>query len=216
MQILVSGKQLDVGDALRTHVEERLQSGVAKYFSNSLDAHVVFSREGQGYRADCSVHVGQGIHAQARAEAADIYQAFDQASDRLEKRLRRNKRRLRSHHGKERPAPDGYSAQNYVLQAEPEVEEAPEEFQAVIVAEHTTDIHRRSVGEAVMQLDLAEHPVLIFRNSGNGHLNVVYRRPDGHIGWIDLVADTTRSTAYNAADNAAGNSDAGERDAGAE
>ena len=103
MQILVSGKQLDVGDALRTHVEERLQSGVAKYFSNSLDAHVVFSREGQGYRADCSVHVGQGIHAQARAEAADIYQAFDQASDRLEKRLRRNKRRLRSHHGKERP-----------------------------------------------------------------------------------------------------------------
>jgi ribosomal subunit interface protein len=197
-------------------VEERLQSGVAKYFSNSLDAHVVFSREGQGYRADCSVHVGQGIHAQARAEAADIYQAFDQASDRLEKRLRRNKRRLRSHHGKERPAPDGYSAQNYVLQAEPEVEEAPEEFQAVIVAEHTTDIHRRSVGEAVMQLDLAEHPVLMFRNSGNGHLNVVYRRPDGHIGWIDLVADTTSSTADNVADSAAGNSDAGERDAGAE
>ncbi len=216
MQILVSGKQLDVGDALRTHVDERLQSGVAKYFSNSLDAYVVFSREGQGYRADCSVHVGQGIHAQARAEAADIYQAFDHALERLEKRLRRNKRRLRGHHGNERPAPDGYMAQNYVLRAEPEEEEAPEEFQPVIVAEHTTDIHRRSVGEAVMQLDLAEQPVLMFRNAGNGHLNVVYRRPDGHIGWIDLVAETTSNTADKAADGIAGNSDAGERDAGAE
>ncbi|MFP6748378.1 MAG: ribosome-associated translation inhibitor RaiA [Alphaproteobacteria bacterium] len=203
MQILVSGKQLDVGDALRSHVDERLQNGVAKYFANSLDAHVVFSREGQGYRVDCSVHVGQGIHAQAHADAGDIYQAFDQASGRLEKRLRRYKRRLRGHHGRERPAADKFMAQNYVLESEPEADEAPEEFQAVIVAEHTTEIHRRSVGEAVMQLELAEQPVLMFRNVGNGHLNVVYRRPDGHIGWIDLVADTS------------GNSSAGARDAGA-
>ncbi len=190
MQILVSGKQLDVGEALRSHVDDRLQTGVTKYFPNTMDAHVVFSREGQGYRADCSVHVGHGIQAQARAEAGDIYQAFDQASERLEKRLRRYKRRLRDHHGNDRPAPDGLSAQNYVLAPEPEMEEAPEEFQPVIVAEHTSDIHRRSVGEAVMQLELAEQPILMFRNSGNGHLNVVYRRPDGHIGWIDLLADT--------------------------
>ncbi|MDP6832300.1 MAG: ribosome-associated translation inhibitor RaiA [Alphaproteobacteria bacterium] len=189
MQILVSGKQLDVGDALRSHVDERLQSGVAKYFAKPMDAHVVFSKEGQGFRADCSVHVGQGMHAQARAEAGDIYQAFDQASDRLEKRLRRYKRRLRDHHGHDRPAPDDYMAQSYVLAPESETDEVPEEFQPVIVAEHTSDIHRRSVGEAVTQLDLAELPVLMFRNSGNGHLNVVYRRPDGHIGWIDLVAD---------------------------
>ncbi len=199
MQILVSGKQLDVGDALRSHVDERLQNGVAKYFANSLDAHVVFSREG----VDCSVHVGQGIHAQAHADASEIYQAFDQASERLEKRLRRYKRRLRDHHGRERPVPDDYVAQNYVLESESEVDEAPEEFQPVIVAEHTTDIHRRSVGEAVMQLELAEQPILMFRNSGNGHLNVVYRRADGHIGWVDLVADS------------AGNSDAGTQDAGA-
>ncbi len=190
MQILVSGKQLDVGEALRSHVDDRLQSGVAKYFSNSMDAHVVFSREGQGFRVDCSVHVGQGIHAQARADADDIYQAFDHASDRLEKRLRRYKRRLRGHHGGERPAPDEFSAQSYVVEVEPEEEEAPEEFQPVIVAEHTSDIHRRTVGEAVMQLDLSEQPVLLFRNAGNGHLNVVYRRPDGHIGWIDLIADS--------------------------
>lgn len=207
MKILVSGKQLDVGDALRGHVDERLQNGVGKYFANSLDAHVVFSREGQGYRVDCSVHVGHGIHAQSHADAGDIYQAFDQASGRLEKRLRRYKRRLRGHHGGERPATDEYAdeymAQNYVLEAESEEDEAPEEFQAVIVAEHTSEIHRRSVGEAVMQLELAEQPVLMFRNVGNGRLNVVYRRPDGHIGWIDLVADTS------------GNSGAGARDAGA-
>ena len=189
MQILVSGKQLDVGDALRSHVDERLQSGVAKYFSNILDAHVVFSKEGAGYRADCAVHVGQGMNAQASAEAAEIYQAFDQAAERLEKRLRRYKRRLRDHHGHDRPAPDSFTAQNYVLAPESEMEEAPEEFQPVIVAEHSAEIHRRSVGEAVMQMDLAELPVLMFRNSGNGHLNVVYRRPDGHIGWIGLVAD---------------------------
>ncbi|MDA1100947.1 MAG: ribosome-associated translation inhibitor RaiA [Proteobacteria bacterium] len=189
MQILVSGKQLDVGDALRSHVDERLQNGVTKYFADTMDAHVVFSREGQGYRADCSVHVGHGIQAQASAEAADIYQAFDQAAERLEKRLRRYKRRLRDHHGNERPDRDQLSAQNYVLAQEPEAEEAPQEFLPVIVAEYTSDIHRRSVGEAVMQLELAEQPILMFRNSGNGHLNVVYRRPDGHIGWIDLVAD---------------------------
>jgi ribosomal subunit interface protein len=192
MQILVSGKQLDVGEALRSHVDERLQNGVAKYFSNTLDAHVVFSKEGHGYRADCSVHVGQGMSAQARAEAGDIYQAFDQAAERLEKRLRRYKRRLRDHHGHDHPAPDSFTAQSYVLAPEPELEEAPEEFQPVIVAEHSAEIHRRSVGEAVMQMDLAELPVLMFRNSGNGHLNVVYRRPDGHIGWIDLVAEGDR------------------------
>ncbi|MBT4489796.1 MAG: ribosome-associated translation inhibitor RaiA [Rhodospirillaceae bacterium] len=212
MQILVSGKQLDVGDALRSHVDERLQNGVAKYFSNPLDARVVFSREGQGYRADCSVHVGQGIHAQARAEAADIYQAFDHASERLEKRLRRYKRRLRDHHGGERPERDGYMAQSYVLESESEADEVPEEFQPVIVAEHTTDIHRRTVGQAVMQLDLAEQPVLMFRNSGNGHLNVVYRRPDGHIGWIDLVADASGNSD---AGNDAGNNDVSNSDDGA-
>ena len=124
---------------------------------------MVFGKEGQGYRADCSVHVGHGIQAHAKAGAGDIYQAFDQAA--------------------ERPLPERFSAQHYTL-----ADEAPEKFQPVIVAEHTSDIHRRSVGEAVMQLDLAELPVLTFRNGGNGNLNVVYRRPGNHIGWIDPVA----------------------------
>ncbi|MDP6815074.1 MAG: ribosome-associated translation inhibitor RaiA [Alphaproteobacteria bacterium] len=189
MQILVSGKQIDVGEALRGHVEERLQNGIAKYFTNPIDAHVVFSREGQGYRVDCSVHVGHGIHAQSHASAAEIYAVFDQAADRLDKRLRRYKRRLRGHHGRERPAAEQLRAQSYILAPEPEHEEASAEFQPVIVAETTSDIHSRTVGEAVMQMDLADLPVLMFRNRGNGHLNVVYRRPDRHIGWIDLVAE---------------------------
>jgi hypothetical protein len=132
--------------------------------------------------------VGHVNQAQAKAGAGDIYQAFDQAAERLEKRLRRYKCRLRGHHGNEWLLPDRLSTQIYILA--PKADEAPEKFQPVIVAEHTSYIHRRSVGEAVMQLDLAELPVLTFRNSGNGNLNVVYRRPGNHISWINLVADS--------------------------
>lgn len=188
MQIQVSGKQIDVGEALRSHVEERLASAIGKYFADPIDANVVFSREGNGYRVDCSVHVGHGVHAQARAEASEIYAGFDGAADRLEKRLRRYKRRLRNHRERERSR-DQWQAQSYVLAPEePEFEEElGEEFQPVVVAESSSEIHSRTVGEAVMEMDLADLPVVLFRNAGNGHLNAVYRRPDGHIGWIDLV-----------------------------
>lgn len=186
MKIQITGKHIDVGDALRTHVGERLETGVAKYFANPIDASVVFSHEGSGYRVDCTVHVGHGVDAQSHATKNEVYAAFDAAADRLEKRLRRYKRRLRDHHGRDRPQADPFRAQTYVLAPEPE-EEARDEFQPVIIAESTSDIHSRSVGEAVMQMDLTDAPVLMFRNSGNGHLNVVYRRTDGHIGWIDLV-----------------------------
>lgn len=186
MKIQITGKQIDVGNALRTHVQERLETGVAKYFANPIEAGVVISHEGSGYRVDCSVHVGHGVDAQSHASTSDVYAAFDAAADKLEKRLRRYKRRLRDHHGRERPPADDLRAQTYVLAPESE-EEAKDEFQPVIIAESTSDIHRRTVGEAVMQMDLTDAPVFMFRNSGNGHLNVVYRRTDGHIGWIDLV-----------------------------
>lgn len=190
MRVLVSGKQIDVGDSLRGQVETRLGDGIAKYFANPIDAHVVFSREGKGYRVDCSVHVGHGIHAQARGEAGDIHASFDQAAERLEKRLRRYKRRLRNHHERDREPAFELMAQNRVLEAEAdEFDEVGEDFQPIIVAEHTSEIHTRSVGEAVMELDLADAPVVMFRNGGNGHLNVVYRRNDGHVGWIDLVEE---------------------------
>jgi len=189
MQILITGKQIDVGDALRRHVEDRLGNGIAKYFANPIDCHVVFSREGHGFRVDCAVHVGHGINVQSQADADDIYAGFDVAADRAEKRLRRYKRRLRRHHERGRAAEEAVFAQSYVLAAEqPEREdEVAEEFQPVIVAESTSTLHARSVGEAVMALDLGEPPVVLFRNAGNGRLNAVYRRADGHIGWIDLV-----------------------------
>ena len=112
---------------------------------------------------------------------------FDAASDRLEKQLRRYKRRLRDHHNRQRDAGRAVeTARDYVLAPEAEEEEEVQEtFQPVIVAERTTQIDRLSVGEAVMRMDLADVPVLLFRNGGTGSFNVVYRRADGHIGWID-------------------------------
>jgi len=185
MHVLITGKQIDIGGTLRSHVEDRLASGVAKYFDRAIEAHVVFSREGPLYRADCSTHVGSGITVQSHAEADEIYASFDLAADRIEKRLRRYKRRLRNHH-KISPL-ESIDAQAYVIAAEEEHEqgEEPEHLHPVIVAETTTDISLLTVGEAVMRMDLAELTVMMFRNRAHGGLNVVYRRADGNIGWID-------------------------------
>ncbi len=190
MNINISGKQMDVGDALRTHVTDRLEALTDKYFHDAIDAHVVFSREGSGFRTDCAIHVGHGIEAQSRADSDDVYASFDNAADRVEKQLRRYKRRLRDHHNRQAQAQaEALQAQNYVIEREPEHEEAPEEFQPIIVAEQSTDIRAMSVGDAVMKLELSEQPVVVFRSSKHGKLNVVYRRGDGHIGWLDLAND---------------------------
>lgn len=188
MRIVITGKQIDVGDALRSHVEDRLEVGVTKYFDRAIDAHVVFSRQGPLFRADCSVHVGAGINVQSHAELDEIYASFDVAAERVEKRLRRYKRRLRNHH--KMPLGETLPAQSYVIAAETEDAEEPEEaveFQPVIVAEASTEIASLTVGEAVMRMDLASLPAMMFRNRAHGGLNVVFRRPDGNIGWIDPV-----------------------------
>lgn len=184
MKVSVTGKQIDVGDALRSHVEHELDAAVTKYFSGAIDAHVVFSRQGSSFRSDCDVHVGHGIKVQGRAEAADIYAAFDNTAQRVAKQLRRFKRRLRDHHANQGEA-DTLTAQSYVLAPEPEEQEAPGEFQPVIVAETETRITEMSLGDAVMRLELEDSPAFMFRNAANARLNVVYRRQDGHIGWID-------------------------------
>lgn len=185
MQFSVTGKQLDVGDALRTHVEESLQASVDKYFDNAIEANVVFSRVARHYRADISVHVGRGILVQSHAEVREPYPAFDAALERLGKRLRRHKRRLRNHHksAKEKFLP----AQQYILAGETEepLAEESEKQWPVIIAEMATEIPTLTVGEAVMRLDLGELPALMFSNSAHRGLNVVYRRSDGNIGWID-------------------------------
>lgn len=186
MQLTVKGKQIDVGDALRTHVADSLNSVVGKYFNNSLEANVVFSRDAHLFKADIQVHVGRGILLQSASEATEPYPAFDTACEKLGKRLRRYKRRLRDHH-RDRTAPvefDGGSSYILAPTEEPEDTETAE-LQPIVIAEMETKIPSITVGEAVMQLELGGQKMLVFRNEGHGGVNVVYRRDDGNIGWID-------------------------------
>jgi ribosomal subunit interface protein len=198
MQVTVTGKQIDVGDSLRGHVEAATIAVVDKYFGRAIEAHVVFSRERHVFVSDISVHAGRGLLVQCQGRSEDAYAAFDGAADRLEKQLRRYKRRLRNHHkgaktGEESEAP--LSATDYVLAHGDEAEAASEKDQPLIIAEMRTGIPQLSVSEAVMRLDLAELPALLFRNSKHGSLNMVYRRRDGNVGWIDpdLAAHSRRA-----------------------
>ena len=189
MQVFVSGRHIDLGDALRDRVASHLTARVGKYFTHALDAQVQFSQSRHMYRSDISVHARRGVSVQAHGEADDVRAAFEMAADRIEKRLRRFKRRLSDHHS-QRPAGDDENAETArqtVIAAENEEEPEPDAGgdAPVTVAESTTPIHTLTVSEAVMRLELAELPVLMFRNSGNGRYNVVYRRTDGNVGWLD-------------------------------
>ena len=195
MQISVTGRQIDVGDALRQRVEVNLADSVVKYFDHAIEGNIVFSREAKGIRADISVHVGRGIVVQGHGQAENAHAAFDGALDRIAKRLRRHKRRIRDHHRDQKAslAEDTLRAQQYILSAEDEAEfddgddpaTGGEDARPIVIAEMTTEIESLTVGAAVMRMDLADLPALMFRNSAHGGLNVVYRRTDGHIGWID-------------------------------
>jgi len=187
MHIKVSGKQIDVGEALRTHVEYNMVAAVGKYFDRPVDANVVFSRNGHAFKCDSSVHLATGLTAQAHAENDEIYTAFELATDKIEKQLRRYKRRLKDHHQDRQDPIELIEAQSYVLQSHDEETEAGEAngMQPVIIAEMTTGIKSLTVGEAVMQMELAHASFLMFKNQANGRLNVVYQRDDGNVGWID-------------------------------
>lgn len=188
MRIQVSGKQIDIGDALRTHVEERLIETVGKYFERPVEAVVVFTRESHEFVVDSSVHLSTGMTAQAKGRAGEIYACFDSAVERMEKQLRRYKRRLKDHHRAREVPIEATGAPSYILAGESSgADETPEpdSLQPVIVAEMETPVPRVSVGEAVMQMELAGAPLLVFRNDSHGGVNVVYRRDDGNIGWID-------------------------------
>ena len=184
MDVSIKGKHLDVGDALRGHVENSLKSSVKKYFSNALDCSVVLSHERRAFQAAISVHAGRGIVMKSGGDAGDPYAAFDEALSRISKQLRRYKRKLNDHH-KGRGPDEHIVAQYSVIAAEDENEEVPADAQPTIVAEMPTQIATLSAGEAVMRMDLADEPIMMFRNRAHGGLNVVYRRADGNIGWID-------------------------------
>jgi ribosomal subunit interface protein len=206
MQLTVTGKQLGVGDALRSHVEASLEGLLDKYFGNAIEAHAVFAREAHLIRADLSVHVGRGIMVKSGATATDYYPAFEAAAERLGKQLRRYKRRLRDHHTRLRSQSEELeTARAFVLAPAEEdadieaggVPDGPATGSAVI-AEMSTEVPRLTVGEAVMRMDLADAPVLLFRNRAHGELNLVYRRTDGNIGWIDPALDAGRAASAKA------------------
>lgn len=195
MNITVTGRHLDVGASLRSRVEESLAATVAKYFDRAIEAHVTFDKRASFFQAEIAVHVGRGIVAQGGAEADDPYVAFAAAQEHLAKRLRRHKRRLRDHNAAEARAAKAEQARHYVLagpaDGDDDAKSADAEGQSgepLVVAEMEAEIPTLSVGEAVMRLDLGIAPALMFRNAGNGELNMIYRRTDGHVGWVDPSA----------------------------
>ena len=194
MPLRISGKNLDIGDALRTRMRDRVVEALGKYFDGGYSGHLTVGKEGFGFRTECAIHLDSGITLHAEALAADAYASADQAAVRIEKRLRRYKRRLKDHPSRgyaqsEVAGTAPMEAASYVIAA-PEHEDDAEasEFAPVIIAETTTMMRRMSVSEAVLELDMTGAPVIVFRHAGHGRVNLVYRRADGHIGWIDPPA----------------------------
>lgn len=185
MSLTISGKNMDIGAALRERIETRIEGAVQKYFDGNFSGLVTMSRDGFGFRTDCALHLDTGIVLKTSASAGDAASSFDAAAERAEKRLRRYKRRLKSHHPTNQEPGEAFAAQSFVVASFEEEEELPEDYAPVIVAEAPTQIKTMTVGMAVLELDLTEAPVLVFKNAANGGLNVVYRRPDGNFGWID-------------------------------
>ena len=183
MTLRISGKNLAIGEALQDHVRTRITAAVSRYFDGPLTGHVVIETEGSGYRSDMTLHLSSGMTLQVDSRGHDPYPCFDQAADKLERRLRRYKSRLRDRH----PAS---SVSTLPVMAERTIEPPGDDhdegsYSPVIVAETSRPLQALSVAAAVSELDLSGAPVLVFRHSGSEQVNIVYRRSDGHIGWID-------------------------------
>ena len=186
MRYQISGKQMDVGEALQSHVEKELGAVLAKYSGRPTDAHVTFSRNAHQFVCEAVVHLSTGLISQAKGQANEVYAAFDVCAEKMDKQLRRYKRRLKDHHKARTEPVEQLDGSAYILAGSDDQEEAePDTLQPMIIAEMEAKIPSITVGEAVMQLELAGAPVLVFRNQGIDRVNVVYRREDGNIGWID-------------------------------
>ena len=191
MTIQVTGKNLDVGEALRSYVQERVVHTVEKFMGREPSGHVRIEKEHGEFRTNCTIHLWQGMSLEAHGIAADAYQSADRACERLEKRVRRYKRRLKRHGGGETPRKQT-PATDYVIQASQEGQEERDEDNPVIIAEAESPLHEMAVSDAVMQMDLSDRPFVVFRNASHGEINVVYRRDDGNIGWIDPATKKAR------------------------
>lgn len=183
MTLRVSGKNMDVGETLRGKAVDHFNSVVSKYFDGGFKGHLTLSHDGAGYSADCVVHLDSGATLQASAEGNDPTLAYELMAGNIEKRLRRYNRKLKQH--RRRGDEEDGVAQSYVLAAPEEDDVVDIDFSPAVIAEGTASLRRLSVGEAVMELDLSQADVVVFRHAGHGGLNVVYRRADGNIGWVD-------------------------------
>ena len=199
MTLRISGKSISVGEALRTRVTERTDEVLRKYFDGNYSGHITLSKDGFGFRTDCSLHLDSGITLEAESNAADAYASADQALVMIEKRLRRYKSRLKDRsHRKTHAATAalaglngaGLDAPSYVIEAPVEGDDEVTEYSPVIIAEAITSLKRLSVSEAVMDLDLSGAACLVFQHGSSGRVNIIYRRADGNVGWVDPPAVT--------------------------
>ncbi len=184
MRIQVNGKQIDVGESLTTHVETRITETTSKFSGRPVEAVITFSKDRHEFVSDATVHLSTGLTVKAQSKAADVYDSFDKCLEKMEKQLRRYKRRLKDHHKERQDPVQVMEAQYSIINALGD-EEEPETLQPMIVADMPTEVKSLSVGEAVMQMELNGAPVLVFRNESHGGINVVYQRQDGNIGWVD-------------------------------
>jgi ribosomal subunit interface protein len=191
MNLRISGKHMEIGDAFRTRIEDRIGEAIDKYFDGGFSGHVTVEKSGSRYAADCMIRLDSGISLQATGEALEPQSAFDVAAEKFEKRLRRYKRKLRSHHADGGASESPVDIAYRVMVPLDEDEEVPEDFAPAVVAESTISLKSMTVAAAVVELDTKDSPVYVFRNAGNDHVNIVYRRSDGNIGWIDTLAAST-------------------------
>lgn len=185
MQIQITGKNVNVGDALKERIEGRVDQDVAKYFDDDASAHVTIAKEGSDFRCDCFLTLGSGINLQSHAQAGDAYTSFDEAAEKLEKRLRRYTRRLKSHRKHHSSPVSSMDFPVSVISVGGEENTEVESDNPLIIAETTTQLQDLTVGEAVMKMDISDLPFVIFRGGKDKDINIVYRRDDGNIGWID-------------------------------
>ena len=194
MTLRISGKSISVGDALRSRVSERTDEVLRKYFDGNYSGHITLSKDGFGFRTDCSLHLNSGITLEADSNATDAYASADQALVMIEKRLRRYKSRLKDRSARKTYAANAaladIDAPSYVIEAPAEGDEEVTAYSPVIIAEATTSLKRLSVSEAVMELDLTGAACIVFQHGSSGRVNIIYRRTDGNVGWVDPPAVT--------------------------
>lgn len=193
MRIQVAGRQMDLGEALRSRIQDELSSGVGKYFNRATDAVVTVAKNGgQQIAVDCTVHLASGISLQVEGHGGDAHSAFGNAMGKLEKRVRRYKRRLRNHHADQKSPLPAEDASAYVLAPLEDESEGnangSTEATPLVIAETKVAVRTMAVSVAVMELELSESTALLFRNAAHGGLNLVYRRADGNVGWVDPSA----------------------------